>query len=321
MVEAQTGLEKKWGDNLNFPFDYEYTNAYNASINPSTMHAHETGLARMYRRYLTQKAISTITIDGQPDTWENNYLMYGLFLWGHLAVIEVNRYGVIPQWCTLAGFNIYRQPTKAIIANPVFKKSYRLTIGDECEMIKLAPDYGGLYDLISYYADLLAITSETMGVNVLNSKLSYVFAASSKASQETFKKLFDRVASGEPAAVIDKDLFLEDGTPAWQYFAQDLNKNYIAPDLLQTLRQLEAEFDTIIGIPNANTDKRERLITDEVNANNTETMSRVGLWIDTINDDLEKVNKMFGLNLKARYTFEDKEVRNAEIDTERAGSL
>lgn len=306
---------------MNFPFEYEYTNAYNAAANPSTMHAYNTGLARMFRRYLTQKAISTIIIDGQPETWENNYLMYGLFLLGHLAVIDVDRYGVIPQWCTLAGFNVYRQPTQALIANPVFRRSYRLRIGDECEIIKLSPDYGGIYDLISYYADLLAVTSETMGVNILNSKLSYVFAAKNKSSAESFKKLFDKVASGEPAAVIDKDLMMDDGSVSWQYFAQDLNKNYIAPDLLQTLRQIEQEFDTIIGIPNANTDKRERLIVDEVNANNAETTSRVGLWIQTINEDLEKVNKMFGLELKARYAFETEVVKDDQIDAFDTGDL
>lgn len=306
---------------MNMPFEYEYVNAANAAANPSTMHAHNTGLARMYRRYLTQKAISTIEIEGQPDTWENNYLMYGMFLWGHLAVIDVDRYGVIPQWCTLAGFNVYRQPTQALIANPVFKRSYRLAIGDECEIIKLTPDYGGIWDLISYYADLLAVTSETMGVNILNSKLSYVFAASNKATAEAHKKLFDKVASGEPATIVDKDLFDDQGNPTWLNFAQDLSNNYIAPDLLQTLRQIEQEFDTIIGIPNANTDKRERLITDEVNANNAETSSRVGLWVDTINEDLEKVNAMFGLQLRAKYAFEEKEVNDAEIDTERPGAV
>ena len=304
---------------MSLPFEYEYVNAANAAANPSTMHAYNTGLARMYRRYLTQKAISTIEIEGQPETWENNYLMYGLFLWGHLAVIDVDRYGVIPQWCTLAGFNVYRQPTQALIANPVFKRSYRLVIGDECEIIKLAPDFGGIWDLISYYADLLAVTSETMGVNILNSKLSYVFAGSSKSSAETFKKLFDRVASGEPATAVDKELFDDQGNPTWQYFAQNLKNNYIAPDLLQTLRQIEQEFDTIIGIPNANTDKRERLITDEVNANNAETSSRVGLWVKTINEDLEKVNAMFGLQLRAKYAFEEKEVKDAEIDIKRPG--
>lgn len=305
----------------NIPFEYEYTNAYNSAVNPSTMHAYNTGLTRMFRRYLTQKAISVIDIEGQPESWADNYLKYGLFIWGHVAVMKTTRYGVIPQWCTLSGFGVYRQPVLALVANPVFKKSYRLRIGEECEIIRLTPDYGGIYDLISYYADLLAVTAETMGVNILNSKLSYVFAGANKNSAESFKKLFDKVASGEPAAVIDKELLNEDGTPTWMYFAQDLNKNYIAPDLLQSLRQIEQEFDTIIGIPNANTDKRERLITDEVNANNVETQSRIGLWVDTINEDLDKVNKMFGLNLKAKYAFEKEVSADAEIEAERARDL
>lgn len=305
----------------NIPFEYEYTNAYNSAINPSTMHAYNTGLARMFRRYLTQKAISVIDIEGQPESWADNYLKYGLFIWGHVAVMKTTRYGVIPQWCTLSGFGVYRQPVLALVANPVFKKSYKLRIGEECEIIRLTPDYGGIYDLISYYADLLAVTAETMGVNILNSKLSYVFAGANKNSAESFKKLFDKVASGEPAAVIDKELLNEDGTPTWMYFAQDLNKNYIAPDLLQSLRQIEQEFDTIIGIPNANTDKRERLITDEVNANNVETQSRIGLWVDTINEDLEKVNKMFGLDLKAKYAFEKEVNADAAIEAERARDL
>ena len=306
----------------NVPYEYDYINQANANFNPSTMHAYNTGLARMFRRYLLQKAVSVIEIDGIPESWEKNYLMYGLFCWGFIAFMQTSRYGVIPQWCTLAGYNVFRQPTFALIANPVFKKSYRLRIGEECEIARLAPDYGGVYDLVSYYADLMAITAETMGVNILDSKLSYVFAAPNKASAETFKKLFDKVASGEPAAVIDKGLFNEDGTPAWQYFAQDLRKNYIAPDLLQTLRQIEQEYDTIIGIPNANTDKRERLITDEVNANNIETASRVTLWLDTLNRDLDRVNAMFGTELHARYAFEMKGgSENDQIDALDPGTV
>ena len=52
-------------------------------------------------------------------------------------------------------------------------------------------------------------------------------------------------------------------------------------------------FDTEIGIPNANTDKRERLISDEVNANNVETATRCELWMETIRTGLDKANAMF----------------------------
>ena len=56
-------------------------------------------------------------------------------------------------------------------------------------------------------------------------------------------------------------------------------------------------FDTEIGIPNANTDKRERLITDEVNANNVETYSKCSMWLENLQEACQKVNRMFGLSI------------------------
>ena len=43
--------------------------------------------------------------------------------------------------------------------------------------------------------------------------------------------------------------------------------------------------------------KRERLITDEVNANNAESVARAALWLQELKESFEKVNNMFGLSL------------------------
>ena len=60
---------------------------------------------------------------------------------------------------------------------------------------------------------------------------------------------------------------------------------------------LLAEFDTKIGIPNANTDKRERLNTDEVNANNVETAIIAEGWLNSIRTGFENVKKLYpGVN-------------------------
>ena len=53
-------------------------------------------------------------------------------------------------------------------------------------------------------------------------------------------------------------------------------------------------FDTDIGIPNSNTDKKERLIVDEVNSNNEETLSKCSLWLDHCKKGCDKINQMFG---------------------------
>ena len=77
-------------------------------------------------------------------------------------------------------------------------------------------------DKINFYADMLALSAETAGVDLVNSKLAYVFGAKNKAQAESFKKMFDQIGSGQPAAYIDKTLFDEEGNPGWTMFNQNL---------------------------------------------------------------------------------------------------
>jgi len=290
---------------MNLPVNYEFINQYNAVRSPSTVHCRNTALVEYYTRYLFQKVISVFKFENLPDWWAENYFKYVLFGYGVVAVINTDRYGVICQDCGLSGYNVFYQPTTAIIANPHLPGIKEQTIGENCEIIKLQPDYGNVMDLVTTYADLMALALETTGANLLNSKLSFVFFAQNKTAAESFKKLYDRIASAEPMSVIDKNLLLEDGTPAWQMFTQNVGQNYVTDKLLNDMKTLEDQFNTVIGVPNANTQKRERMIMDEVNANNVDTQSRVNLWLETMDRDIKKVNEMFGLNIKVSYRYDD----------------
>lgn len=290
---------------MNLPVNYEFINQYNAMRSPSTVHCRNTALVEYYTRYLFQKVISVFEFENLPQEWADNYFKYVLFGYGVIAVIYTDKYGVICQDCGLSGFDVFYQPTRCIIANPHLPGLKEFKIHENCEIIKLQPDYGSVMDLVTTYADLMALALETTGANLLNSKLSYVFFAENKTAAESFKKLYDRVASGEPMAVIDKNLLMEDGTPAWQIFTQNVGQNYITDRLLNDMKTLEDQFNTVIGVPNANTQKRERMITDEVNANNVDTQCRVNLWLETMNKDIEQVNKMFGTDIKVKYRYDD----------------
>ena len=290
---------------MNLPVNYEFINQYNAMRSPSTVHCRNTALVEYYTRYLFQKVISVFEFEGLPEEWADNYFKYVLFGYGVIAVIYTDKYGVICQDCGLSGFDVFYQPTRCIIANPHLPGLKEFKIHENCEIIKLQPDYGSVMDLVTTYADLMALALETTGANLLNSKLSYVFFAENKTAAESFKKLYDRVASGEPMAVIDKNLLMEDGTPAWQIFTQNVGQNYITDRLLNDMKTLEDQFNTVIGVPNANTQKRERMITDEVNANNVDIQCRVNLWLETMNKDIEQVNRMFGTDIKVKYRYDD----------------
>lgn len=290
---------------MNLPKSYEFENLYNSMRSPSTVHCRNTALVEFYTRYLLQKVISVFEFTGLPETWADNYFKYVLFGEGVIAVINTDRYGVICQNCGLSGYNVFYQPTTVLVANPLLPGLREFTVGENCQIIKLQPNYSGVMDLVTTYADLMALALETTGANLLNSKLSYVFFADNKTAAESFKKLYDKLASGEPMAVIDKNLLKEDGSVAWQMFTQNVGANYVTGELLNDMKTIEDQFNTIVGIPNANTQKRERMITDEVNANNVDTQSRVNLWLETMQKDIDKVNAMFGLNIAVKYRFDD----------------
>ena len=284
------------------PVNYEFENLYNSRRSPSTVHCQNNALVNFFQRYLLQKVISVFDFKGIPDEWADNYFKYVLFGLGYVAVFESEEYGIICQQCGLSGYDVFYQPSHINIANPLIKSPKRLKIGTECEIIKLQPDYAGVLDIVSTYADLMALSLETAGINLLNSKMSYVFIASDKNKAESFKKLYDQFASGSPAVFADKDLMDQEGE-SWQLFTQNVGQNYVVDRVLDDMKKLEDRFNTDVGIPNANTYKRERLISDEVNANNIDTQSKVILWLETMRRDLNKVNAHYGLNISVDYRY------------------
>ena len=278
------------------PADYDFINLYNAKRSPSTVHVKNARLRRYFQKYLLQKAISVFKWT-LPDEWDKDYFLYTLYIWGFISIFKTERYGTICQQCAPGGYNLYYRPSFVIVSNPLIPKALNLKIGKDCVLVKLQPDYTSIMDIVGYYADQMALASEAMGVNLVNTKTGTIFGAEDKAQAESYKKMFDSLSEGNPAVVIGKKLLNDDGSPNWFPFTQHVKESYIVSDVLSDMRKIEEMFDTEIGIPNANTDKRERLIDSEVNANNVEVATRCELWLETIRKELTRANDMFGLSL------------------------
>lgn len=275
------------------PYNYDYINASVSQYNPNTVHVTNTGLARFFKRYLLQKAISVFKWQ-LPDNWVQNYFLYVLYVNGYISVIYTDKFGVIPQHCGLYGRGVMYQPTNAIIANPLLKGDLRPVIGESCEILRLTPDYGGIMDLVSFYGDMMAICASGAAMNTNNSKLAYAFAVSNKQAAESFKKMYDKIESGDPAAFYDKSLLNEQGDPAWTVFQQNLRQNYIAGDMLLDLAKWEDQFCTAIGIPNSDASYKERTTSFDIAGHNVETACRADMWLEELKKGCEKVNAMFG---------------------------
>lgn len=283
------------------PYSSPELNKIKSSVSPAGLQVTNTRLAFFFRKYLFQKAIAQIK-PTLPEHWPENLLMYLLFGVGYAAVFYTPEFGDVYDGCGLSGYDVFYQPTRAIVANPLLPGLSELQIGKDCAVLRLQPNFEGITDICCFYGDLLALAAETANTNLFNSRVSFIFAGQNKAQAESFKKLYREISSGEPAVYADKKLFLEDGKggllPAWTMFQQNVGENYIVDDILSDMRKIEAMFDSQVGIPNANTDKKERLISDEVNSNDVSTYSNMAMWLASLQKGCLQAHKVLGISKK-----------------------
>ena len=64
------------------------------------------------------------------------------------------------------------------------------------------PDYRGIFDTISYYAEKLSTLDNAINLSIINSKFAFMIAAKNKACAEAIKKMLDRINKGLGVAAV-----------------------------------------------------------------------------------------------------------------------
>ena len=303
------------------PMNYEQINNVEGHIQPSMLKYCNAVTYAYWQRCLFQRAISTIDFKGLPEHWEasvRDFFYWCIFAYGYVGVFDNEKFGLSFQPGALYGFDFYYQPTEFIVANP--KLSARYKIHDECEIIKLCPDYRGIWDIISYYAMLLSQLDSGINSSIINSKFAYLMGAKNKAAAETFKKIFDKVAAGEPAVVFDNALLPQDPQSKDEPYTflerSNLKQSYITTDLLMDRSTLLSAFDAEIGITSLPYNKKERLVTAEANSREQDSTARLQVWKATLDSSLKLVNNMFGTNITAELAYNKEEGGSLDVNDE-----
>ena len=283
---------------MNMPIPFNIENIVASSYTPRGVIKTNNASFRFFSRYLWEKILSVFVFD-LPPTFGKELFLNALFANGVVTIVPTAKYGLLAQWGVYGGYNVNYQPRYMLFSNPLLPElsGRELVIGKDCAVIRLTDDWLGVVDLVAFYAGKMALATQAIDVNLINSKLAYVFAAKDKTQAQSFKKLMDTINNGETSVVVDKSLFAEDGSANWQAFQQNLKQTYIVTELLNDCAKIEDEFNTRIGIPNANTEKRERLISDEVNANNVETSILAAGWLENIREGCDAVREMYGAEI------------------------
>ena len=236
-----------------------------------------------------------------------------------MAVFERPEYGIAFNPGNPKGYNFYYQPTNYLIANPALDRSLDLVIGKDCEIIKLCPDYLGIWDIITYYAEKLSMLDSAINMSITNSKLAWILGARNKSIAQTIKKIFDKVNRGDPLVIYDAKMQDDPATKKepWQFLdRQGIKNSYITTDQLQDFQTILNNFDCEIGIPTIPYQKKERLVTSEADSRIIDSTSRSIVWKNTLDECFKLVNKHFNLDLACELRFYDPEPENADKEVQ-----
>ena len=250
-------------------------------------------------RYLYNKIYSKFKFDFGDLKWDLNTFRMLLFRFGSVAIFKSKDAGWIFAPWSVEKLNLYLNPKK-IRGYKLYYNEYFADLEGEvdkdCVIVKIMDDYLGLQDLVESTAELLANCDKTINIALMNANVNLVAYADDKKEAEEIKQAYAQATKGEPLVVTNKNKLKEGKDNLLEPFTN--HDTVMSMDRLLTCRRtIVNNFLTEIGINNANNNKKERLITDEVNANDEEVSANISVIYDNIKKGFEAFNKISGLNI------------------------
>lgn len=200
-------------------------------------------------------------------------------------------------------FNIYDYPVDAIPINKrglSFIPNIPLRVGEEIVIGFLQPNRKGIREVVNYYTTRIAEVETTIRTNLFTHKMPFVIATTPE-NRSRMKSLIDKVVADDMSVLVDV-------SDVNNIQVLNVNNNFIIDKLKAYSNKLENELLEFLGFNNlGEMEKKEHLITSEVEVNNEITESSNDLFLDGLKCFFDEINKLFGTNYKVRLKNIEKE--------------
>ena len=246
---------------------------------------------------------------GLPKGIEERYIESALFVHGKALFFEDDMLGVLCLPCNPdGGQNVYGDFNRFRAIGMNYEKSFSMDDDTKAILIRNNRSMTNTHDLVMTYTSRLIEIEKTILLNIKQQKTPYIVACSEK-DLITLKSLYNKVDDNQVVIYADKQLDLK------TLGVHLTNAPFVADKLLLHKHEVENEFLTLIGINNANRDKKERLITDEVNSNNEYISLNVSHMLEVRKQACEEINKKFGLNVSVKLRGDENEPIHTDSET------
>lgn len=259
----------------------------------------------MYYNRLTELSINMFEWKNLPDSVDERFLELCLFSQGMCVYFNDEVLGDLALNCMISGnLDVYRIPIqRTAYATNGYRKD--LTDKDSVIIFNNYTHTNSLLD-IEMYAQRLYEIERAIDVNVRGQKTPNLVRAT-EAQRLTMLNLYMQYDGNEPFIFGDKNLDMD----SIKVLKTDVP--FISDKLNMLKRQIWGEALNYIGIENNSSDKKERLITEEVNSNLGIVQAQRLCKLNARRQAAKKINKMFGTNIEVNFRLDS---LNTDIDRE-----
>lgn len=250
---------------------------------------------RLYR-FFKLLACNRFRWENLPEGIESRYIEEALFFHGECAFLEDSFDGVkmkaaLP--CSPSGsMNVYGESVTFTVTGVGYSKVKPIK---DIVRIQANDDSIPANFFINYYADLINNIEGTMRANLKQQRKPYIIATS-KNHELTHKNIQRKMENEEEYIVVDEEITRGAGDVGVSVMKTD------APYILDKLQEFKndsvSELLTFLGLNNTNSNKKERLVVDEVNVNNSHILMNLDIEYKNRKKACDEINKKFGTNIK-----------------------
>lgn len=260
-----------------------------------------------YFSWLTGKLHDIFKWEGLPDNVDETFLNNQLFLTGSVCWTEFED-KLYPVMGNLGGVeNEYYMPTVYTISNPVLGSKSVNVYGPAANGIMMynspkdkiytyLPAGGGLYRLIKLTATLLADNISSINTAQINSRVNTIITADSTSLKNSAEEYLKRLYSGKPYSVLDEKLL---NSIKVNPVSNPALANVIA-QLIELHQYILAQFYNSVGIKTNPVNKKERLITGEIDSVDDYLAVTLDEMLDCRVSACNAINEKFGTDITCK---------------------
>lgn len=230
---------------------------------------------------------------GLPNGIDEKHIEKWLYQDGRVLFFKDKTKGLMCLRCTDSGqLNPYDEPTR-LTPYATGYMGDSLENGEDCILIRNNDDMIPTKFTIQLFAMRLTNLERAIDVNVNAQKTPIMIYCSDK-QKLSLKNVYSQWNENEPVIFGDKML---QQTPIT---AIKTDAPIVFDKLQIQKHSVWNEIMTFLGINNANMDKRERLVDDEVQANNEQVDLSVQIMLKAREEACKRINELFGTNISVK---------------------